>query len=396
MLRFLLALALAANGHAQLYVITGSYNQAWNYRGDSILYEVAEDGKITAKQSLVSSSDGFTWIGISHDLKRAAIPVSGKSRLVRFLDLETATVYKECPLPPVDDYEHWIGNLPGVGFVMFFDDLPADPAQQQYYMVSGTGTRCEEGVKKISAGQLGSFLASGSSGVGDFTNQDGLAAYANPSGEFLKYSSGKELPIPMGFTYPGNNSLVSLFISINNPEIVVTTVISREAAQRTKMVYRKRDRSWHKLPDRLPEGLMRAFGKYICVTEAHTKKAVAEQLRAHPNQVTVDQRVMKQEVSAGRAEWSYTFGPDLAESFATSDDVFPGQLHIFDTDTKQIFTITTNQGNSEILLIDHGIVYYRVSHRIYRAAITARGLRPATLMAQDAEISDAHWAFFKR
>ena len=32
----------------------------------------------------------------------------------------------------------------------------------------------------------------------------------------------------------------------------------------------------------------------------------------------------------------------------------------------------------------------------YRAAITAKGLGPAKLMAQDAEISDAHWAFFKR
>jgi hypothetical protein len=34
--------------------------------------------------------------------------------------------------------------------------------------------------------------------------------------------------------------------------------------------------------------------------------------------------------------------------------------------------------------------------RIYRAAISAKDIGPASLIAHDAEIRDAHWAFVRR
>lgn len=34
--------------------------------------------------------------------------------------------------------------------------------------------------------------------------------------------------------------------------------------------------------------------------------------------------------------------------------------------------------------------------RIYRAAISAKGIGPVSLIAHDAEIRDAHWAFVRR
>jgi hypothetical protein len=34
--------------------------------------------------------------------------------------------------------------------------------------------------------------------------------------------------------------------------------------------------------------------------------------------------------------------------------------------------------------------------RIYRAAISAKGIGPASLIAHDAEIRDDHWAFVRR
>ena len=141
---------------------------------------------------------------------------------------------------------------------------------------------------------------------------------------------------------------------------------------------------------------MRGFGPYIAITEAHMKKAVAEQFRAHPNLLSMDEAVMTAERSAGSSDWrteSGPSGPSLAESFAASTSVFPGRLHVFDSRTGHSFTLTTNQGDSEILLIADGTVYYRVSDRIYRARLSATGFGPSQLVAQDPVIGDAHWAF---
>ena len=55
--------------------------------------------------------------------------------------------------------------------------------------------------------------------------------------------------------------------------------------------------------------------------------------------------------------------------------------------------ITTDQADSEILLIEKGVVYYRVSDRLYSAPITATGIGTASLLATDEAIRDAHWAF---
>ena len=75
--------------------------------------------------------------------------------------------------------------------------------------------------------------------------------------------------------------------------------------------------------------------------------------------------------------------------------VYPGRLDVYNIDTEKLCTITTNQGDSEILLIEDNTVYYRVSDRLYKAPITDSGFGAATLIANDEAIRDAHWAFIK-
>jgi len=102
--------------------------------------------------------------------------------------------------------------------------------------------------------------------------------------------------------------------------------------------------------------------------------------------------------SAGRAEWrkgSTKSGPNTEYFFQSADAIFPGRLHLFDVDTDRSYSITTNQADSEILLVDGNTVYYRASDRLYSATITERGLSPSHLIAKDEAIRDAHWAFIK-
>jgi hypothetical protein len=46
--------------------------------------------------------------------------------------------------------------------------------------------------------------------------------------------------------------------------------------------------------------------------------------------------------------------------------------------------------------VDNNTVYYRVSDRLYSAAIGPEALEPAKLLATADVIRDVHWAFVKR
>jgi len=76
-------------------------------------------------------------------------------------------------------------------------------------------------------------------------------------------------------------------------------------------------------------------------------------------------------------------------------EVYPGRLYLYDVDTERVFTITTDQGDSEVLLVEDDTVYYRASDRLYSAPITAKGMGPARLVAKGDEVRDSHWAFVK-
>jgi len=62
---------------------------------------------------------------------------------------------------------------------------------------------------------------------------------------------------------------------------------------------------------------------------------------------------------------------------------------------ERVRDIVTNQGDSEVILVEGGTVYYRASDRLYSAVITEAGLGPARLLVAGEAIRDAHWAFFR-
>ena len=100
--------------------------------------------------------------------------------------------------------------------------------------------------------------------------------------------------------------------------------------------------------------------------------------------------------TAGKAEWRRAridTGPDMAERFNDAGVVFPGKLHLYDIENGRSYTISTQQGDSEVLLVEGGVVYYRVRDAIYRATIGEKELGPPQLVARSEILGDAHWAF---
>jgi len=101
--------------------------------------------------------------------------------------------------------------------------------------------------------------------------------------------------------------------------------------------------------------------------------------------------------SAGGGEWrkeASDRGPSISALLGSSL-VYLGRLHLYNVDTEKTYTITTNHGDSEVLLVEDSIVYFRASNRLYSAPIGETSIGAATLLATDEVIRDAHWAFIK-
>ena len=129
------------------------------------------------------------------------------------------------------------------------------------------------------------------------------------------------------------------------------------------------------------------------------KKDVDAQKRKTPGGYAITPEMRDSEQSPGRKEWRTKkgkFGTAIDDSFLDSSVLFPGRLHIYNLETEKQFTIHTNQGDSEILLIDKDVVYYRSSDKLYAADITADRVGKPRLIATDELIRDTHWAFMKR
>ncbi|NOS90744.1 MAG: hypothetical protein HOP30_02370, partial [Cyclobacteriaceae bacterium] len=74
-----------------------------------------------------------------------------------------------------------------------------------------------------------------------------------------------------------------------------------------------------------------------------------------------------------------------------------GILYLLNVQTRNYIEWNTNQGDSEILLVEKDQVYYRVNDEIYNAPIlNGKKLGKAKLLIKDEVVPDIHWAFLSK
>jgi hypothetical protein len=237
---------------------------------------------------------------------------------------------------------------------------------------------CEKSFANVDPTQMKYMVAHGSYGLPGIVSWDGMLLGIDKDGSLQGWV---DRLIAFGRAIPDGlrKDLERASLRINNSKILAIDVLDKAGAIRV-LVLRKSDNTWHRLP-KLTEmyAFLRGFDHFITVTESSVKNA------QHPE-------------SAGRASWrkkDTRRGPSIAEAFDENEETFPGRLHLYDVNTGQVYTITTNQGDSEVVLVEDGTVYYRVSDRLYSAPITKTGIGVSKLLATDESIRDAHWAFIK-
>jgi hypothetical protein len=184
-------LALLPAARAQLFFITGSNNQGWTERFGSALFAVEKGGKVTKTEDLVSQETGFFWIGMSYELKRAALFSMGSPASFSVLDLDKAEVIKKCELPaaPGVGFDRWLADVPGqratVEILEFDKDFLRD--QEKLYTMSGDpAVACAESLEQVALQQVRYVTLLGTSGVGSFLMQDGSFTFADPLGNVSK------------------------------------------------------------------------------------------------------------------------------------------------------------------------------------------------------------------
>jgi len=234
-----------------------------------------------------------------------------------------------------------------------------------------------------SAGSTGNGFFAAPKVGGKWSNPQQIVAGGNPNLQLKVTSQTNGGP---AVTLTDLSSNLCAYVDTNSKSVndshVLVFSLWNDTSSRIA-VFRKRDRTWHAvsfppLAGRV-DPVVRGFGRYIAVTEH--QRMTAQTAR-----------------SGGMEEWKKgkrEFGPDLAAMSALHGMVLPGRLDLYDVDTEKIFTIVTNQGDSEILLVEGGVVYWRAANRLYSAPITDSGVGARRLLATDEAIRDAHYAFIK-
>jgi len=382
-----IALSVAAlNASAQLHLITGSPGPKAPTGYVSTLFRLTASGSVEKVEDLVTEPIGTDWIAASQDLRTAVLAPRARDQDLVVVSFDKAAIVKRCRKPDTGKalIEQWLWDTPDRGPV-YADYLALGYQAQLRAMVLDPSIPCNQSFITISPLDAKYLASSGSAGVAGAGGQDDMQAMVEKDGtvsRFFPYGVGKayfDYRVPPGlysdFAHPNT------FVFANNSQLFVVCMFDDgRPSSRRVLVFRKSDKTWHRIPDLIEStSYERAFGNFIASVAAVRKGGNLRE-------------------SAGRREWrteDARTGPMMGAIFLVSPFVFPGRLYLYDASTERVYTIATNQGDSEILLVEDGVVYYRASDRLYSATITASGLTPGRLLATSDIIRDAHWTFIK-
>ena len=379
----------------QLHLISGSPHEKYTETYAARLFRLEDDGAVKLAFDLVPKSPGAFWINISYDLRKAVVETGHPESAIIVVDFDKAAPVKKCTKSPDPGGRtgfgpQWLSNSLGYGPSLEWIASGADPKDAIVRgMVLDTSIPCEGSFSNRPADEVRFALKDGHAGVGDVVFNMGLDITIEDTPSEVDYGRtyafvGKH--IPLDYSVP-RELLASThwlpYLEINDSHVFCITLAPPGGYRSYRvLVFRKADKTWHVL--RTPSEIgpdLRGFGRYI---------AVAEKNEMSP----------KNPKSAGREKWrkgKRTMGPELTERMDNAEDgvVYPGKFHIYDVETERLYPLTTDQADSEVLLVENGVVYYRVLNQLYQAPISDRGIGPARLLGTDDAILDAHWAFMK-
>jgi len=374
----------------QLYVVAGSQSSKSPNEFAAALFQLGSAGELRQIDEIAPEGQGIWRVEISYDSRKLVTfsPSGFSPRVGSFkaqtvvVDFDKGRVAKTCPDPPnySGGFSEWLADVRVMGLSLLQQGVSADRKDIITAMSIDPSIPCDKSFKFIPPVDIVSIVTNGGAGVAGNASNEGIPFGIDNDGRIRTRFFGGDV-IYLGFQVPDKLRAAvttpGFGVMINNSRVLVVVVGSGPIYR--ELVLRKSDRTWHRVPHPLDlyEGT-RSFDHYLASNETTSKNPGALE-------------------SAGRDEWrkdSSNLGPGT-QLFLDSTKVYPGKLHLYYIDTGRDYTITTNRGDSEVLLVEKGLVYYRASDRLYSVPITEKGLGTAHLISTNDVIRDSHWAFIK-
>jgi hypothetical protein len=172
-----------------------------------------------------------------------------------------------------------------------------------------------------------------------------------------------------------------IFIYINNK----TNLVLNSA--KGYMVYNKESKQWFSLNFKGDRTRIYNYGNWLAGTilQSYNKSDNDTIIRKDSPGMDVRKKLNSQN----------PFNVD--ERFFDKGIYSPGILYLLNSFTKKYLEIVTNQGDSEVLLVENNVVYYRVNDEIFkRTIINSEKLGEPELMIKSMDALDIHWAFITK
>ncbi len=376
LLRSTIFLLAPAVSWCQLHLLAGTPLANGDEQSGAVLLKLSQ-GRIQRVSELVSPRIGLFWASVSYDLGKAVFIVGDDSLMV--FDLNQAAIVKRClehDEENVGALRRWLVDVPGKGGLL--ESAISGPDVSASYvraMDLNPAIPCEQSFFRVPRSDIRYLSAHGNAGVGDVRTFEGWpGAFMDENGNLRHSTLHTDAPfglqVPKDFWRGISSGIVAILVNTAAMAVVGFGQDLESLAPPRVAVFRKRDKVWRLIPvesyGRYPS---RAFGHYLAITEARPRRNI--------DGSPVNGSPVKD--SAGRAEWrrwSSTLGPNIEAVLDGADSAYTGKLYLYNIDTEQLFSISTKQGDSEILLVENETVYYRISHRLYSAPITSKGIAP--------------------
>ncbi len=309
---------------------------------------------------------------------------------VLVFDFDKAEIVKRCQWPPTHDPASavWLTNQPQLGLSFDWRSGGGNPVRG---MLLDPAKSCAEGMHTPRVEDIRNIADDGAAGVADTFGRYELNFGIDPKDPANGVTAFLGRLVPLGYAVPPSlwedrKAFTRVHMEVNNEHLFVIKLYERTPRD---LYFRKRDNTWHMLTvpgSRLPS--VRSFGKYLVATEIWVKDSLHTANAGEKNWRQTDLKYAADDDPPAPG-----LGPLLQATL--SNYALLGRIHIVDIDSGQQFTIDAKQADSEVLLIENDLVYYRVADHLYSAKITANGIETAQPMATDDAIRDAHWAFIK-
>lgn len=388
--------AHAQNG-GQLYLVTGyaASNAFPSPNADSSLLAVSEaQSSVVRVANLVENSESDTFILADHERRVLAVGIGGgvaDTQRVVLIDMDA-------PTRPRTIATSFTANFfcsPNVGLLEAcnVDELSPERRLSSIRLTDSSGSSNNK------ARQLG-WEAYRTARTEGFWAPSDMHPYLDlaVSGQNLRFLSTVATPdlgVPKPPTLEANDK-DRLILAISNDEMFV---IGRYGAPTSSgpgttethkyFIYDKKAGTWQDFSVSGAGYSIRAFGSWI-VTAGSERKRPFGANRPNPNEPQSPGSKFRERVINQKSSTRQQI--HLEDLFQYVPVTFSGDLSLYNTGSKRMYTIHTGQGDSEILLVDGNTVYYRVNDSLYRAQIGQSQIEKAQLLAQDDSIQLAHWA----